>query len=82
MDETTYPPLSASERWGRHYIWCEVCQIDEREPEKDRLCAIGSELRAASIEAWRTSEPRGDNSSSRKKMDVDSRGSGPIQGAA
>jgi len=46
--------LSASDRWRRHYvgppgIGCPVCQIDERDPWRDRLCAIGSELRAAAI---------------------------------
>jgi len=44
---------SASERWRRHYFACEVCCEDERAPERFRLCAIGSELRAASIEAYR-----------------------------
>ncbi len=42
---------SASERWLRHFItdWCPVCQIDPEHPERDRLCRIGGELRAAAI---------------------------------
>jgi hypothetical protein len=50
---STYPTLSASERWGKHLFACEVCYVDESEPEKDRLCATGSELRDASIKAYR-----------------------------
>jgi hypothetical protein len=44
---------SASTRWGCHYMACEVCQIDEFDLSKDRLCAIGSVLRDASIKAYR-----------------------------
>jgi hypothetical protein len=70
---STYPTLSASERWGKHLFACEVCCIDESEPEKDRLCAIGSVLRDASIKAYReASESRGDTAFGRG----DSRGSG------
>jgi hypothetical protein len=50
---STYPTLSASERWGKHLFACEVCYVDESEPEKDRLCATGSVLRDASIKAYR-----------------------------
>jgi hypothetical protein len=47
---STYPSLSASERWGRHYFSCDICQVDEFDPTKDRLCWLGAMLRDASIE--------------------------------
>lgn len=40
---------SPSSRWGRHYINCEVCDIDLDHPERHRLCRIGAELRDAAI---------------------------------
>jgi hypothetical protein len=48
---STYPGLSASERWGRHYFACDICQADEFDPAKDRFCWLGAMLRDASINA-------------------------------
>jgi hypothetical protein len=60
---STYPTLSASERWWIHLRECEVCCIADTldEARLDRFCAIGSVLRDASIAAYReASESWGD----------------------
>jgi hypothetical protein len=50
-----YPTLSASEKWWKHLSNCEVCCIapSMKDAYLDRVCAIGSELRDASIAAYR-----------------------------
>lgn len=47
---------SAAVRWGEHYFACEVCQIDERAPERDRFCRIGHNLRLASVKEYREAQ--------------------------
>jgi len=46
---------SASERWWLHLRGCEVCYIapSMEDAYLDRVCAIGADLRAASIKAYR-----------------------------
>src|SRR4030095_1005612 len=50
---STYPGLSASERWGTHYMACDICQVHEFDPAKDQFCWLGALFRDASIEAMR-----------------------------
>lgn len=35
---------------------CEICHIDERAPERDRLCSFGEPLRIAAVEEYRMAE--------------------------